>query len=56
MNIAIIGKGGHSKVIEDIILSNNEYEIVGYLDDRYEDVKMIRWHILWTDYELYKSD
>ena len=41
MKIAIIGNGGHSKVIKDIILSNKEYEIVGYLDDLYEDVKMI---------------
>lgn len=41
MKIAVIGKGGHSKVIEDIILSNKEYEIVGYLDDQYEDVTMI---------------
>src|SRR4051794_40717230 len=41
MKIAVIGKGGHSKVIEDIILSNKEYEIVAYLDDRYEDVAMI---------------
>ena len=30
MNIAIIGKGGHSKVIEDIILSNNEYKMESY--------------------------
>ncbi|KMY51879.1 acetyltransferase [Peribacillus loiseleuriae] len=41
MNIAIIGKGGHSKVIEDIIFSNIEYEIVAYLDDQYENVKVI---------------
>ncbi|MDQ0242571.1 acetyltransferase EpsM [Bacillus fengqiuensis] len=41
MKIAIIGKGGHSKVIEDTILSNKEYEIVGYLDDRYQEVTMI---------------
>ena len=41
MKIAVIGKGGHSKVIEDIILSNKEYEIVGYLDDQYEDVTMM---------------
>ncbi|MGX2961372.1 acetyltransferase [Peribacillus sp. JNUCC 23] len=41
MNIAIIGKGGHSKVIEDIIFSNIEYEIVAYLDDQYEDVKVV---------------
>ncbi|MFC3884789.1 acetyltransferase [Bacillus songklensis] len=41
MKIVIVGKGGHSKVIKDIILSNKEYKIVAYLDDRYEDVTMI---------------
>ena len=41
MKIAIIGKGGHSKVIKDIILSNKGYEIVGYLDDQYEDATMM---------------
>lgn len=41
MKIAVIGKGGHSKVIKDIILSNQEYEIVGYLDDLYEDFTTI---------------
>ncbi|HHW37928.1 MAG TPA: acetyltransferase [Bacillales bacterium] len=37
MNIALIGKGGHSKVVEDIILSNKDYVIVAYLDDQYEE-------------------
>ena len=35
MKIVIIGQGGHSKVIEDIILSYKENQIVGYLDDKY---------------------
>lgn len=41
MKIAVIGKGGHSKVIKDIISSNQEYEIVGYLDDLYENQTII---------------
>lgn len=41
MKIAVIGKGGHSKVIQDIILMNKEYEIVAYLDDQYTDVTMV---------------
>ncbi|WP_270606950.1 acetyltransferase [Bacillus mobilis] len=41
MKIAIIGQGGHSKVIQDIILSNNEYDIVGFLDDRYESIVIV---------------
>lgn len=36
MNIVIIGDGGHSKVVKDIIVSNKRYTIVGYLDDKYE--------------------
>ncbi|WP_026558784.1 acetyltransferase [Bacillus sp. J37] len=37
MNIVIIGNGGHSKVVKDIILSNQKLHIVGYLDDKFED-------------------
>lgn len=44
MKIAIIGQGGHSKVIQDIILSNNGYEIIGYLDDRYENIVTVDNH------------
>lgn len=37
MKLAIIGHGGHSKVIQDIVHSNNEYEIIGYFDDKYKE-------------------
>ncbi|WP_368657371.1 acetyltransferase [Metabacillus halosaccharovorans] len=37
MNIVIIGTGGHSKVVKDIILLNRNIQIVGYLDDKFED-------------------
>ncbi|WP_394186449.1 acetyltransferase [Metabacillus halosaccharovorans] len=37
MNIVIIGNSGHSKVVKDIILSNQNLHIVGYLDDKFED-------------------
>jgi acetyltransferase EpsM len=40
MKIVVIGQGGHSKVISDMLLSNDEYEIVGYLDDKYEEIKV----------------
>ncbi|MEK4027786.1 acetyltransferase [Pseudobacillus sp. FSL P4-0506] len=33
--IAIVGGGGHSKVIQDIIRAGAEYEIVALLDDKY---------------------
>jgi len=37
MKIVIIGQGGHSKVIHDIISSTKDYEFIGYLDDIYSD-------------------
>ncbi|MBS4209156.1 acetyltransferase [Bacillus sp. FJAT-50079] len=36
MKIAIIGVGGHSKVIRDLISLKSNIEIVAYLDDKYE--------------------
>ncbi|EJV69993.1 acetyltransferase [Bacillus mycoides] len=41
MKILIIGDGGHSKVVKDIILSNTQYEIVGYLDDKYIEIILV---------------
>lgn len=41
MKIVIIGHGGHSKVIYDSVLSFNENEVIGFLDDKYEEVKLI---------------
>lgn len=38
MNIVIVGQGGHSKVVEEIILAKDEYQIIGYLDDKYDDL------------------
>ncbi|MCQ6275285.1 acetyltransferase [Bacillus sp. V3B] len=35
MRLAIIGQGGHSKVIQDIILAIRDIEIIGYFDDKY---------------------
>ncbi|TXC92369.1 acetyltransferase [Metabacillus litoralis] len=37
MKIVLIGQGGHSKVIKDIILSYKENKVIGYLDDKYKD-------------------
>lgn len=41
MNIVVIGHGGHSKVIVDMILSIGENNIVGFLDDKYEEIRLI---------------
>jgi acetyltransferase EpsM len=35
MDIAIIGEGRHSEVIQEMILDNENDKIVGYLDDHY---------------------
>ncbi|VEF49586.1 putative O-acetyltransferase [Bacillus freudenreichii] len=34
--IVIVGQGGHSKVIKDIIEAENEYQIYAFLDDKYK--------------------
>jgi acetyltransferase EpsM len=36
MNFAVIGHGGHSKVIKDLIESSASNQIIAYLDDKYE--------------------
>lgn len=38
MKIVLIGQGGHSKVVHDMVLENKEYQLVGYLDDKYEEL------------------
>ncbi|UOE95439.1 acetyltransferase [Alkalihalobacillus sp. LMS39] len=38
MRIIVIGHGGHSKVIRDIIEANKGYEIVAYVDDKFTDM------------------
>ncbi|MFS0638308.1 acetyltransferase [Mesobacillus foraminis] len=36
MKIGIIGQGGHSKVVKDILVANHS-EIIGYFDDKYHE-------------------
>ncbi|WP_203287288.1 acetyltransferase [Metabacillus sp. cB07] len=38
MNIVIIGNGGHSKVIKEMVLNNNDFELLAQLDDMYDDI------------------
>src|SRR5690625_2771346 len=38
MEIIVIGNGGHSKVIQDMIHTKKGYKIIAILDDRYEFV------------------
>ncbi|WP_394218330.1 acetyltransferase [Halobacillus trueperi] len=36
MDVLLIGDGGHSKVIQDIIQSEGKHRVIGLLDDKYE--------------------
>lgn len=36
MKIAIIGHGGHSRVIQDMVWEKSGCEIIGYFDDKYQ--------------------
>lgn len=38
MNLVVIGEGGHSKVIRDLIHSKSDRKIVAILDDKYEEL------------------
>ena len=37
MELAVIGHGGHSKVIQDIIRCRNNDQIIAFLDDKYQE-------------------
>jgi acetyltransferase EpsM len=37
MKVVIIGHGGHSKVIQDLVLTDPNMEVIGFLDDKYND-------------------
>lgn len=40
MDVVLIGEGGHSKVIREMIEADNRYEIRAVLDDKYEEVQL----------------
>ncbi|MFC4320717.1 acetyltransferase [Litchfieldia salsa] len=46
MKIAIVGEGGHSKVIQDLISLLNGYEIVGIFDDKYNELELKEKHYI----------
>jgi acetyltransferase EpsM len=52
MRFIIIGHGGHSKVITDMLLTNPRNKIVGYLDNKYKEIhfnkNQIYGPILWA--------
>lgn len=56
--IILIGNGGHSKVIKDIIEAQQQFEVVGFLDDKF-DSYFENEHYFYDslqNIELYKSD
>ncbi|PYZ96951.1 acetyltransferase [Alteribacter lacisalsi] len=41
MKIVLVGQGGHSKVITDMIEQTGDGEVVGYFDDLYQEVLVV---------------
>lgn len=41
MKVVVIGHGGHSKVVSDLILATNCLQIIGYLDHKYERIQVV---------------
>ncbi|MFL2754511.1 MAG: acetyltransferase [Gammaproteobacteria bacterium] len=53
MNIVIVGTGGHSKVIVDIIQKEQKYEIVGFIDNNLPiGHKILEYQVLGKEEEL----
>lgn len=36
--IALIGQGGHAKVIKDMIYANKHFKIIAFFDDKYQSL------------------
>jgi acetyltransferase EpsM len=41
MKVVVIGHGGHSKVVSDIIRATKDLQIIGYLDNKYEKIQVM---------------
>ncbi|MGO4271106.1 acetyltransferase [Paenibacillus sp. TAF58] len=41
MDLVVIGEGGHSKVIRELIRSKSDYKIIAILDDKYDQLTII---------------
>ncbi|WP_436862870.1 acetyltransferase [Staphylococcus caeli] len=56
--IILIGNGGHSKVIKDIIEAQQQFEVVGFLDDKYDSYFENKGYFYdsFQNIDLYKSD
>lgn len=40
MELVVIGEGGHSKVIQDLIRFNKDFKIIAILDDKHKELKL----------------
>ncbi|MFV2047197.1 acetyltransferase [Metabacillus litoralis] len=47
MKIIIIGHGGHSKVVTDIVHATKGLHMIGYLDNKYEKVQVMN-HVIYA--------
>lgn len=52
--IFLIGMGGHAKVVKDIIELNNEFEVIGYLDDKFHE-KSVSDGIIYDNLNSYRN-
>lgn len=52
--IVLIGMGGHSKVVKDIIELNGEFKVVGYLDDKFQE-KSVSDGIIYDNLNSYRN-
>lgn len=41
-NIALIGAGGHAKVVLDVIQANQNYKLIAFFDDKYKTLEQIK--------------
>lgn len=52
--VLLIGMGGHAKVVKDIIELNNEFEVIGYLDDKFHKKSVVNG-IIYDSLSSYKN-
>lgn len=54
MKVVIIGHGGHSKVVTDIIQATKGLHIMGYLDNKYEKVQVMN-HVIFAPLSVFND-
>ncbi|PZG43574.1 acetyltransferase [Listeria ivanovii] len=56
--VILVGDGGHSKVVQECLMQQKEYTIIGTLDNNYTTYEKVdeQFRAPFTDYEKYKAD